>query len=70
MKAKKKYIRRWRGFSVKEVSERMSMIAQNRFKSVEEKKAHARAMVEARGSWQVIDGIRKYVRKGNKSASN
>ena len=61
----KKFIRRWRGFTEKEVSERMSMIAKNRFKSNEEKIAFSRAGVEARGSWEIIDGERKYVRRKN-----
>lgn len=62
MEGMKKFVRRWKGFTEKEVSERMSMIGKKRFKTTEEKKAHARAMVEARGSWKLIDGVKTYVR--------
>lgn len=45
---KKTYARRWRGFTQKEVSERMAMIAAKRFKNKEDAIAHAHVMVAAR----------------------
>lgn len=57
------YARRWKGFTPAQVSERMRMIRAKRFKNEEEKKEHARVMVEARGVWKVIEGVRVFVRK-------
>lgn len=56
------YKRRWKGFTPAQVSERMGMIRKNRFRTEKEKKEHANVMVEARGSWQIIDGKKVYVR--------
>lgn len=59
------YTRRWKGYTFKQVSERMAIVASRRFvdKSKAERKAFSRAGVEARGSWEIINGKKIYVWK-------
>lgn len=59
------YTRRWKGWKRKEVVERMKDVASYRFngKTKAERLAFSRAGVEARGSWQIVEGERKFIRK-------
>lgn len=59
------FARRWKGFKVAEVSERMTMIGKNRFKNKRDAKLHAQRMVEARGHWEVVKGKRTFIRKNS-----
>lgn len=60
--------RRWKGFTAKQVSERMTAITKNRFRNEEEKRAHVAAMVAARGAWKVIDGKKIFMRAKKEKA--
>lgn len=53
----KKYIRRWKGFTEKEVRERMTMLGNLRFKTKEEKQKFSRAGVEARRKNKMVKPI-------------
>lgn len=61
----KTFSRRWKGYSVADVSESMRKLAARKALKMSkgERVAHGEMMAAARGEWKKIDGKKVYVRK-------
>lgn len=58
------FTRRWKGFTKKEVSERMSAVRSHQKQSKEQIAERIALMVNARGkTWKLIDGKRVYAKR-------